>query len=178
MTCVSACQDQINSLTLWSRENPKNQEEFFSSKLQIICEVYNKIKSTCSSDKRQSLLEAYPELCDEMDRLQSLSQEPICGQSQGWNRVELNDYNKTLAQSLEKRMFGYAQENFLEIVVVIKDLTITRVLKDEKTSLISFIANTGGLLGLCVGLSTVSIFEMIYHLIQFIFPALKKSFSS
>ena len=36
-------------------------------------------------------------------------------------------------------------------------------MKDEKTTRTSFIANVGGLLGLCMGFSVVSIFEIMYH---------------
>jgi Amiloride-sensitive sodium channel len=35
----------------------------------------------------------------------------------------------------------------------------------QKITVIAFVANTGGLLGLCMGFSLVSLFEIIYHLI-------------
>jgi len=37
--------------------------------------------------------------------------------------------------------------------------------KDENIPVISFIGNAGGLLGLCLGMSFVSIFELFYHFI-------------
>ena len=36
-------------------------------------------------------------------------------------------------------------------------------MRDEKIPIISFVANTGGLLGLCMGFSLVSVFEIIFH---------------
>ena len=58
--------------------------------------------------------------------------------------------------------------------VYIKDMTATQILKDEKTPVISFIANTGGLIGLCIGLSSVSVFEIIFHLCKSV-SSLKRS---
>ena len=36
-------------------------------------------------------------------------------------------------------------------------------MRDEKIPIISFVANTGGLIGLCMGFSLVSAFEIMYH---------------
>jgi len=41
--------------------------------------------------------------------------------------------------------------------------------KDEKISVIQFIANAGGLLGLCMGVSFVGLFEVFYHIFNFWF---------
>ena len=37
-------------------------------------------------------------------------------------------------------------------------------MRDQKIPIIAFVANTGGLLGLCMGFSLVSVFEILYHL--------------
>mgnify|MGYP001248349400 CR=1 FL=1 len=44
-----------------------------------------------------------------------------------------------------------------------KDPVVTRIMRDEKIPIISFVANTGGLLGLCMGFSLVSVFEIVFH---------------
>ncbi len=36
-------------------------------------------------------------------------------------------------------------------------------MRDQKIPVIAFVANTGGLLGLCMGFSLVSVFEILYH---------------
>ena len=38
-------------------------------------------------------------------------------------------------------------------------------MRDQKITVIAFVANTGGLLGLCMGFSLVSVFEIVYHVI-------------
>ena len=50
-----------------------------------------------------------------------------------------------------------------EIYFAFKDPVVTRIMRDEKITIISFVANTGGLLGLCMGFSLVSVFEIIFH---------------
>ena len=39
-------------------------------------------------------------------------------------------------------------------------------MRDEKVTVTSFVANVGGLLGLCMGFSLVSVVEMIYFCIK------------
>ena len=51
----------------------------------------------------------------------------------------------------------------MKIVYTFKDPVVTRIMRDEKIPIISFVANTGGLLGLCMGFSLVSVFEILYH---------------
>ena len=72
--------------------------------------------------------------------------------------------------SLEENIFRYAKHNLAVVNVYIKDPVVTRILRDQKIPIIAFVANTGGLLGLCMGFSLVSLFEIVYHLLG----ALKK----
>ena len=39
-------------------------------------------------------------------------------------------------------------------------------MRDEKVTITSFVANVGGLLGLCMGFSLVSVVEMVYFCIK------------
>ncbi len=61
----------------------------------------------------------------------------------------------------------YAEENFSVLKIFFKDPYYTIIQKDEAITLTTFIANAGGILGLCLGLSFVSIFEVIYHLVNY-----------
>ena len=47
-----------------------------------------------------------------------------------------------------------------------KDSFATKIVRDEKVPITSFIANVGGLLGLCMGFSLVSVVEMVYFCIK------------
>ena len=65
-------------------------------------------------------------------------------------------------------LFKYAKNNLAVLNVFINDPFYTLIKRDEQISLISFIGNAGGLVGLCMGLSVVSIFEILYHIFNFI----------
>ena len=45
-----------------------------------------------------------------------------------------------------------------------KDPVVTRIIRSEKIPIINFVAYIGGLLGLCMGFSLVSVFEIVFHL--------------
>lgn len=47
-----------------------------------------------------------------------------------------------------------------------QDSFATKIVRDEKVTVTSFVANVGGLLGLCMGFSLVSVVEMIYFCIK------------
>ena len=44
-----------------------------------------------------------------------------------------------------------------------QDSYVKKFIKDEKITRISFLANAGGLLGLCMGFSVISVAEIFYH---------------
>ena len=71
--------------------------------------------------------------------------------------------NKTIAKLIESEIHNYARENLAIINIFIKESYIKRFRKTEKMSRISYIASSGGLLGLCMGFSFVSLAEIAYH---------------
>jgi len=54
-----------------------------------------------------------------------------------------------------------------------QDPVVTRIKRDQKIPLIGFVANTGGLLGLCMGFSLVSAFEIVYHCVLGVFGRMR-----
>ena len=68
-----------------------------------------------------------------------------------------------IALALQEGIFRYAKENMALVNVYIKDPVVTRIKRDQKIPIIGFVANTGGLLGLCMGFSLISAFEIIFH---------------
>ena len=69
-------------------------------------------------------------------------------------------------QHLEDMLYIYAKNNLVMVNVYIKDPVVTRIWRDEKTPIIHFVAYTGGLLGLCMGFSLVSLFEIIFYTLK------------
>ena len=71
--------------------------------------------------------------------------------------------NKTMLKNIEYQIYKYARENLATINIFIKESYTKRFRKTEKMSRISYIASSGGLLGLCMGFSFVSLAEILYH---------------
>jgi hypothetical protein len=75
-----------------------------------------------------------------------------------WNLIILfQSYHKTptAAELIREEIFRYAKSNMALVNVYIKDPVVTRIKRDQKIPIIGFVANTGGLLGLCMGFSLV-----------------------
>ena len=62
--------------------------------------------------------------------------------------------------------------------VYIKDPAVTQVKRDQKVPLIWFVANIGGILGLTMGMSLVTFFEILHHVIMLFFRTGAKSLAT
>ena len=67
---------------------------------------------------------------------------------------------------MEDILYIYAKNNLAVVNIYIKEPVVTNIWRDQKTPVINFIAYTGGLLGLCMGFSLVSLFEILYYALK------------
>jgi hypothetical protein len=72
--------------------------------------------------------------------------------------IQTNEKAKKVAEFL----FDYARNNFAVLKIFINYPFYTKIRNDEAMTILTFVANTGGLLGLCLGMSFVSVFEIFY----------------
>ena len=72
----------------------------------------------------------------------------------------------------------YARENLALVNVYIKDPAVTQVKRDQKVPLIWFVANIGGILGLTMGMSLVTFFEILHHVVMLFFRTGAKSLAT
>ena len=93
-----------------------------------------------------------------------------------WRRERIS--NKTLALAVETEIYNYAKSNLAIINIFIKEPYSKRFRKTEKMSRIAYIASSGGLLGLCMGFSFVSLAEILYHCFICVSIFFKKSSKS
>ena len=169
MDCMSTCQNQINKISISKEENPSGMRNF--KRTPDICILYIKLQGTCKSNKATFLLNYYPYLCLYIEYAEEIFGPNVCVEHDGtikWNRDMMHEISDDLKDGLESELKHYAHENLIVVKLEAKDFTLTQILKDEKTSQIAYIANAGGLLGLCAGISIGSIFEMIYHFSKFL----------
>ena len=71
-------------------------------------------------------------------------------------------FESNLYKEVFEQLYVYARDNLLWLNVYIKDSFATRIIRDERMTRTSFVANVGGLLGLCMGFSLVSAAEIMY----------------
>ena len=69
-----------------------------------------------------------------------------------------NEPNKKLV----KELYQYGRQNLALIHVMVQSPYVTKIKRDVAMSFITFVANSGGLLGLCIGFSFISAVELLY----------------
>ena len=66
----------------------------------------------------------------------------------------------------------YTRENIAYAKFFIKEPFYTKSLRDVPITIMAFIGNTGGLVSLCLGLSLISIVEIIHHIYSSLFATI------
>ena len=61
-------------------------------------------------------------------------------------------------------MYLYARENLAKVHIYIQAPVVTKIVRDQRIPIIWFVANCGGILGLCMGFSIVTVFEVLHSL--------------
>ena len=70
--------------------------------------------------------------------------------------------NSSNSDILVTNLYKYSRENLALVNVYIKQPVVTKILKDQRIPIIWFVANCGGILGLCMGFSIVTVFEVLH----------------
>ena len=175
--CLEACEDQQNEVTVTASRIPNRQTML---KWPEFCTVVEKLQRSCNNQwKRIGLDKSYPSLCSLfLSKFYKISVNPVFEDNKkicadilsNINMLDPLDYSlnegleNASQESLLKLLFKYARENIAIANVYIKPPVVTKILKDERVPLIRFVANTGGLLGLCMGCSLITGFEVLYYI--------------
>ena len=158
--CLSNCDHQVISINTSVRKYP-NKLAF--EQTTHICFAFKKIIRICQDGTKKALF------------LESYHNEVSCEEILEAERDD-KDYNCSSVIStpafLEKNpkltsfLFKYAEENFAYVKVFSKYPYHTKIQMSLEMNEIQFISNLGGLLGLLMGLSIISLFEFIYHVCE------------
>ena len=110
--------------------------------------------------KQPVLMREFPRLCNSLKvSLGGNATHPVA-------QPDCDKMVADLSREAVDDLYEYAKRNLLWLNVYIKDSFATRIVRDERMTITSFVANVGGLLGLCMGFSLVSVAEMIYFCIK------------
>ena len=146
--CLSNCIDQLMTVTVTQATYP-NHHAF--DKTKEFCYVLKKLIRSCNGDRRDSLIDEYPEICDNVLAVEgSVTTCPI-------DSKKIN-----LTKEFKKSIVNYAKENIAKVNIFFKDPFVKRYIREEKITENTFIGTIGGLLGLFLGFSFISGAEIVY----------------
>ena len=167
LKCLQRCERQMETPISSSSLFPV---EFAFPQHQIFCLTLEKVNRICKDNHRAKIFEeAYNQKITCNDIIIASETVKICNNNNQPNHTMIKGNSK-----VAKFLFTYARNSMAALRVFIKDPYYLLIRRDEQMPMISLLANAGGLLGLCMGLSLVSIFEIFYHLLNFIFEKIKK----
>ena len=154
---------QVNEVSVTTSRLP-NRETFIE--WPDFCLVIRKLRSTCEGWKRPDLDVRYPLMCQILLQWpKHTSAKTLCHTIQSMENI-------TMHQVLTENLYSYARENLALLNIYIKQPVVTKILRDQRIPVIWFVANCGGILGLCMGFSIVTVFEVLHCLINVTFSSL------
>ena len=169
--CLQRCDVQSETI-MTTTSNFPNRETFLYR--PEFCFVLQKIARICINPVQRLVFEKKVTLQDCCRQVLELNNTlSVCD--------ETDRANVTLAASkpeILEFLLDYASKNLAILNLFIRDPYYTKYLKSEQITSISFIGNAGGLLGLCMGMSFVSIFELFYHCFNTLFTSCDDSCGS
>ena len=130
-----------------------------------LCHLFDKILTVCTetvvdiggvSDnslvlKKEELESRYPKLCKVVTKYAAVNKS--CEKN-----IEAIKYS----EDVKDELYEYSKNNLAWINVYFSQTFIRKLVRDGKYSFTGFIANIGGLMGLCMGFSLVSVAELIF----------------
>ena len=156
--CMPACTVQENQVHMSYGTYPQKANFFYQV---TFCHVASHIwQISCQNPSRKNFLEInHPGICMVLEENQEyFSNEIDC---EDWpNDFFEENYSKN--ELLNNIIYEYGSQNLALVHVLIQSPYITVVKRDVEMSFISYVANTGGLLGLCLGFSFISGIEILF----------------
>ena len=158
INCIPACQEQENFIQMSYAPYPQRGNFFYQKKFCYVASHAWQI--TCQVEHRKYFLDLkQPNLCQTIEKFKNYFDDTsTCDY---WPTNYFQDYKKP-NDSLVDEMYQYGRDNLALIHVSIQNPRVTKIKRDVEMTLISYIANTGGLLGLCLGFSFISGIEVIF----------------
>ena len=172
LPCLLRCNRQSETVTVTSGIYP-NEMTFHSRK--DICLALQKVARICTDifRKRVFRLGLNKSNLTCKDILKANNTLGFCDEKD-LPRTSVIESNPNLKNFL----FSYAQKNFAIVNILIRDPFYTRIIRDEEISLVTFLGDTGGLLGLFMGVSLISFFEVFYFCLDVAIAKMYKKFAS
>ena len=123
------------------------------TKTKEFCYILKKIMNSCKGDRKVTLEEHFPGICPSI--LSMENSDLTC---------PLNFENINITNNIIEFVVAYTKENIAKVNIFLKEPYVKKYNREEKITRNTFIGTTGGLLGLFLGFSFISIAEIVYLL--------------
>ena len=156
--CRQACRVQKNQIQMSYTQYPSRGNFFHQMAFCLVASHLWQI--SCQNENRRFFLDqSYPELCKILKEFQMFfNTNATCNE---WPEVYFEN-NPIPNQTLFNELYEYGKENLALVHVAIQSPYLTKIKREQAITLTSYVANTGGLLGLCLGFSFISGVEILY----------------
>ena len=121
------------------------------TKTAEFCYILKKIINSCQGDRRVSLEEHFPNICSS---ILTIDESIIT--------CPLNFEKTNITNTIRRFVVDYAKENIAKVNIFLKEPFVKRYKREEKITYNTFIGTIGGLLGLFLGFSFISLAEIVY----------------
>ena len=132
---------------------------FVNSHISFLTQFSHSNCRSCKNPHKADLIQMryeMPTACDEVKAM--IDVDGVCDIDNP-NNPPKGDIKETMINFVHE----YATKNVAVIKLYVKDPYYTKIKRDKAITVTSFIGNAGGLMGLCLGLSFISISEVFYH---------------
>ena len=172
--CMPLCEKQSISLFMTSSSYP-NENLFIYHK--EFCILAKRLQRKCQGSRRKPLEEMYPDICMKLEPLKNINLGRAC-KNRRWPLTRSSLPNCTWERcDVEEAIIKYSKDNLVVINIFFPNPFVKRMIRDVLITPLDFIGNVGGLLGLCMGFSILSLAEIFYHILatilNFIFKYIK-----
>lgn len=120
------------------------------------------LRRVCQNQYQREQLEGrynkYQGLCNKIARLVGNDKASLCNISSP-NEQPTYEMETDIQHFIQE----YSEQNIAVVKIYLKDPYYTNIKRDVAMTFTSFIGTAGGLVGLCVGLSFISVFELFYQ---------------
>ena len=158
-SCMAACHTTSYSNVMIGSSSFPNSAVLFQTKES--CIIARKLLSTCRDARKSALESWYPGLCEQIEWLNKNNE--FCLNNQ-WNIILLKskelDFNFT---KFTEYLTRYISENVAVVKVFMKEPFAEVLARNIHTTETDFVSDIGGLLGLSMGFSFVTLAEIMYY---------------
>ena len=106
------------------------------------------------------MIEWYPNICNQIDYLKKTN--GFCVDNE-WQQTSANNQSDFDFTEFSATLTKYAKDNIAFVKLYMREPFAEVLQVSVKTTALDFISNIGGLMGLCMGFSLVTVAEILYH---------------